>query len=120
MSENHQDLQAPEGRHLVAAAANRLAERGYGQLGPATNMPDLTQSESLNRHIREYLRILLNRKGLILSITAACVAIGAFRVLTVTPEYTSSLRLQIDRNVAKIIDNSATAASEDRESDFMR
>src|SRR6185369_5206527 len=89
MSENHQDLQGQEGRQLVAAAANRLADRGYGQLGPA--IPDLTQSENLNRYIREYFRILLNRKGLILSITAACVAIGAFRVLTVTPEFTSTL-----------------------------
>ena len=109
-----------EGRHLVAAADTQLAERAYRQLGPATNMPDLTQSEYLNKTIREYLGILLNRKGLILSVTAACLVIGGFRTLTTTPEFTSTLRLQIDRNVARIIDNSATAAAEDRDSDFMR
>jgi capsular exopolysaccharide synthesis family protein len=118
MSDNHQDLQGQEGRQLVAAAANRLAERGYGQLGPA--IPDLTQSENLNRYIREYFRILLNRKGLILSITAACVAIGAFRVLTVTPEYTSTLRLQIDRTVAKVIDSGATGPAETGDPEYMR
>ena len=119
MSENGNYARG-EGRHLVAAADTQLAERAYRQLGPATNMPDLTQSEYLNRTIREYLGILLNRKGLILSVTAACLVIGGFRTLTTTPEFTSTLRLQIDRNVARIIDNSATAAAEDHDSDFMR
>ena len=117
MSEN-QDLQGLEGRHIVPAAETRLAERGYGQLGPALSMLALTPAETLNRTIREYLRILFNRKILILSITAACVAIGAFRALTTTPEFTSSLRLQIDRNV-KIIDSGATSA-ENEDPDFMR
>ncbi|HVI80261.1 MAG TPA: Wzz/FepE/Etk N-terminal domain-containing protein, partial [Candidatus Acidoferrum sp.] len=117
MSEN-QDLQSLEGRHIVPAAETRLAERGYGQLGPATNMLALTSAEILNRTIREYLRILLNRKILILSITAACLAIGGFRDLTTTPEFTSTLRLQIDRNV-KIIDSGSTS-SENEDPDFMR
>ena len=117
MSAN-QDLQRLEGRNIVPAAETRLAERGYGQLGPAINMLGLTPAENLNRTIREYLRILLNRKILILSITAACVAIGAFRALTTTPEFTSTLRLQIDRNV-KIIDSGATSA-ENEDPDFMR
>src|SRR3954453_3706983 len=106
MSEN-QDLQSLEGRHIVAAAETRLAERGYGQLGPATNMLALTPAEIINRTIREYLRILVNRKILILSITAACLSIGAFRAVTTTPEFTSTLRLQIDRNV-RILDSGAT------------
>src|SRR4051794_13970982 len=114
MSEN-QDLQSLEGRHIVAAAETRLAERGYGQLGPA-NMLALTPAEILNRTIREYLRILVNRKILILSITAACLSIGAFRALTTTPEFTSALRLQIDRNV-RVID---TGATENEDPDFMR
>ena len=111
MSENHQDSPRREHGQLVAAVDTRLAERAYGQLGPATNILDLTASENLSRNFREYLGILLNRKGLILSIMAACLAIGAFRALTTTPEFTSTLRLQIDRNVAKVIDNGATNVS---------
>lgn len=53
--------------------------------------------------ILEIWRIVNKRKLLILSIAAAFLAIGAVRTLMKTPLYTATVRLQIDRNVARIV-----------------
>src|SRR5436190_18120192 len=53
--------------------------------------------------IFEYWRILKKRKWLILSVVGACVAVGVVLTLMKTPLYTATVRLQIERNTAKIV-----------------
>ena len=75
-------------------AYGRLA--GYG--GSVTEEP-----EQLGLTLLEYWRILYKHKWLILSITAAFIVLSTVRTLMQTPEYTSTVRLQIDplSNVVK-------------------
>ncbi len=53
--------------------------------------------------ILELWRIAYKRKWLILGIAAAFLTIGSLRTLMKVPLYTATVRLQIDRNVAKIV-----------------
>ena len=62
-------------------------------------------------------RILNKRKWLILGIAAAFVVLAAVRTLMQTPLYTATVRLQIDRNVAKIVQGDNVMPVEDA-SDF--
>ena len=68
----------------------------------------------------EYLRILLKHRWLILSIVAASLVLGAVMTLMKTPLYTSTVRLQIDRNVAKIVEGGNITPVEGEDSEFMR
>jgi succinoglycan biosynthesis transport protein ExoP len=56
------------------------------------------------RKLLEYWHILNKRKWLILSIAASFLVLGGLRTLMETPLYTATVRLQIDRNVAKIVE----------------
>jgi len=95
------DLYAPAGRYPASLAAP-----------PA----------DIASKIREYLRILNRRKWIILSIAGAILALGTIRTLMMTPLYTSTVRIQIDRNAAKIVEGgSVTPMDTDHwNNDFLR
>ncbi|MFV0296595.1 MAG: GumC family protein [Hyphomicrobiaceae bacterium] len=65
--------------------------------------------DELRRTLLWYVRLLLKRKFLILGIAAACLLVGATRTLMQTPLYTSTVRIQIDRQAAKIVDGDSSA-----------
>ncbi|TCT03980.1 GumC family protein [Aquabacter spiritensis] len=75
---------------------------------------------SSGQQILRYVRILLKRKWLILAITLAFGVIGAVRTMMETPLYTSSVRLQIDRNVAKVVEGGNVTPVEGFDFDFLR
>src|ERR1700675_4056172 len=68
----------------------------YG--GDAT--ADATPVFGLSLH--EYLRILIKRKWLILSILGVAVVIGALTTLMKTPLYTSTVRMKIRPHTPKV------------------
>ena len=68
----------------------------------------------------EYLRIVVKRRWLILSIVTAAVVLGAVMTLMKTPLYTSTVRLQIDRNVAKIVEGGNITPIGGSDIEFMR
>ncbi|HVX35939.1 MAG TPA: polysaccharide biosynthesis tyrosine autokinase [Hyphomicrobium sp.] len=70
--------------------------------------------------IREHWRIFNKRKWLILAIAFAVLAIGTIRTLMTTPLYTSTIRLQIDRNVAKIVDGGSVTPVEGTDNEFLK
>jgi succinoglycan biosynthesis transport protein ExoP len=70
--------------------------------------------------LHEYLRILIKRKWLILSILGAAVVIGTLTTLMKTPLYTSTVRMQIDPNTAKIVQSGDVTPVEGPNADFMR
>ena len=88
-----------------------------GYRGSAADEPELFGLKLL-----EYWRILNRRKWLILSITAAFLALSGVRTLMQTPLYTATVRLQIDPNVARIVENGNIAPVEEggEDSEFMR
>ena len=110
----------PEGGQLVLAAQNLPAARDpYGMPAgyPATGAE--TPGHSYLDIILELWRIAYKRKWLILSIAAAFLTIGSLRTLMKVPLYTATARLQIDRNVAKIVNTEAVLPDND-DYDFMR
>jgi capsular exopolysaccharide synthesis family protein len=68
----------------------------------------------------EYLRILIKRRWLILSIALASVVYATLSTLMQTPLYTSSVRLQIDRSVAKIVEAGNITPVEGSDLEFMK
>jgi polysaccharide biosynthesis transport protein len=68
----------------------------------------------------EYWRILKKRKSMILSVLLACVAIGVLLTLMATPLYTSTVRLQIDRNVAKVVEGGNVTPTEGADFEFTK
>src|SRR5689334_13243263 len=110
------------GRQLVAPAETQgvpSIRDPYRTLTLYGGTGENAQEAGLN--ILHYWRILNRHKWLILSITAAFIALATVRTLMQTPLYSATVRLQIDRNVAKIINNeSVTPAEDDYNSDFMQ
>jgi len=68
----------------------------------------------------EYLRIFIKRRWLILSMVGAALVFGALTTLMKTPLYTSTLRLQIDRSVAKIVEAGNITPVEGSDLEFMK
>jgi succinoglycan biosynthesis transport protein ExoP len=65
-------------------------------------------------------RIFVKRKKLIAGVILSVFAIGMLRTFMVTPLYTSTIRLQIDRNVSKVVESGSVAPIESADLDFMR
>jgi capsular exopolysaccharide synthesis family protein len=74
----------------------------------------------LQAGILVYLRILIKHRWLILSIVSASLVFGAVITLMKTPLYTSTIRLQIDRSVSKIVEGGNITPVEGQDSEFMR
>lgn len=90
-------------RKLVPAADNvPTVHHPYGDVG-AYMGGAYEDQENFSFDLREYLRIFYKRKWLILSVLVAVVALGAVRTLMQTPIYSSTVRLQIDRNSMEIV-----------------
>jgi succinoglycan biosynthesis transport protein ExoP len=105
-------------RGLVTVAAQVPAARDPYSLPAAYGEAEPSQVFGLSIH--EYLRILFKRKWLILSILGASVVIGTMTTLMKTPLYTSTIRLQIDPNTAKIVEAGNVTPVEGPNLDFMR
>lgn len=107
------------GTNLVPIAPHALLKRDpYGPSvgGLAFEAP----SADLRMLLLEGLRILVKRKWLIVSVTVAALALGIVNTLMITPLYTSTVRLQIDRNVTKVIEGGSTTPVEAMDADFLR
>lgn len=76
--------------------------------------PDLAET------VREYIRILTRRKWLVLSILGIVTTLGTLYALLSTPLYTSTVRLQIDRNVAKVVEDGNVTPVEGTDTEFLR
>lgn len=95
----------PTGGRLVAtSSAHPLLQRGYyGTVGAYTPPPG-DDGDAFQIDVLEYVRILSKRRWLIGGIAAAFLALGALVTLMMTPHYKATVRLQIDRQAAKIVE----------------
>jgi capsular exopolysaccharide synthesis family protein len=113
-------------RDLVTTPRSLPAARGsygaYGEVGAyAGYASESDAAGSFGPEFREYLRIIRKRKWLIVGIVAAFVVLGGVRTLMMTPVYTATVRLQIDRNAAKVVDSgNVSAAGEGGEYEFLK
>jgi capsular exopolysaccharide synthesis family protein len=70
--------------------------------------------------LRNYLRILNKHKLLIGGVTAVFFVLGLLQVLLATRLYTATIRLQIDRNVAKIVESGNVMPAEGSDNEFYK
>jgi len=68
----------------------------------------------------EFWRVIRRRKWLIVCISAAAMLLGALATFMTTPLYTATVRLQIDRNVAKIVESGNVIPVEGSDAEFFR
>ena len=105
---------------LAPAASGVPALRDpYGLTGGYGATPGYG-SEDSSLDLLQYWRLLNKRKWLILSIAVAALTLGVVRTLMETPLYTATARLQIDRNVAKIIESGNVTPVEGGDSEFLK
>src|SRR5919109_1885447 len=108
----------PTAGRLVPAAQGVPAPHSEGPVGSYGGFaPD---AGSFGPDLLEYWRILNKRKWLIASITAVFVVLGTVRTLMMTPLYTATVRLQIDRNAAKIVEGGNVTPVEGSDLEFQK
>src|SRR5579883_907416 len=100
--------------HAAIAARDASGPAASGL--PAT--AEIAEPDGLG--LAEYWRIALRRKWLVLGIALTFVVLGGLRTLMMTPLYTSTVRLQIDRNVAKIVEGGNVTPVEGTDVEFLK
>ena len=112
------------GHSLVTAGAAQTAltkREAYGY-GAGANGPAQQEDEAdLAASVRQYAHMLLKRQWLILSIALVTVVLGGLHTLLKTPLYLATVRIQIEREPAKILEGGATSPIESAgATDFLR
>src|SRR5260370_17625682 len=86
---------------LTVSAPTTSGGDGYRGAYPAAIHPETT---GFVAKLFEFWWVLKKRKWVVLSVLLAFLAIGALLTLMTTPVYMATVRLQIDRNVAKLVE----------------
>jgi polysaccharide biosynthesis transport protein len=108
------------GRELISLTDKARAP-GTGTIGYGTSFDHIpTDSEKFRASVLEYWRIILKWRYVFLSITAIFVALGALLTLQMTPLYTATTRLQIDRNTTKVIEGGNIIPVEGADFEFLK
>jgi polysaccharide biosynthesis transport protein len=121
---NHQSYPSDEtgrtARGLVPAEETALAGRDpYYYPGASVGFSN-DPPTGFHLELIEYLRIVIKRRWLILSVVASSLVLAVVITLMKTPLYTSTLRLQIDRGAAKIVEGGNITPTEGGDSEFLR
>ncbi len=111
----------PPGREIVEAQAGAVATRsgygpvGYGGYGVSEDEGDFASS------LRWMLGIALKHKWLVIGMTCAAIALGGLITLMQTPQYSAMVRVQVERDAAKVVEGGNTAPTETGNStEFLR
>src|SRR6266478_9984274 len=110
----------PNGQQLVSltvSAPSTSGGDGYRGAYPAAMHPQTTDFVA---KVFEFWWVLKKRKWFVLSVLLAFLAIGALVTLMTTPLYTATVRLQIDRNVAKVVEGGNVTPLEGTDFEFMK
>jgi capsular exopolysaccharide synthesis family protein len=106
---------------VPAGGTNLPAHAPYGYGPVSTPLEEVRGAPGeITLLILEFWRILTRRKWLIVFIALVCVLLGALATMMTTPLYTATVRLQIDRNVAKIVDSGSVIPVEGSDAEFQR
>jgi len=104
---------------VPAGSAAPVAYHPYGPIGGHVEDARSAPGE-LTLLLVEFWRVLRRRKWLIVCVAIAFMFLGALATLMTTPLYTATVRLQIDRNVAKIVDGGSVLPIEGSDAEFQR
>ena len=70
--------------------------------------------------LMQYVHLALKRKWLILSIVLAMGGLGTLKAFLTTPRYTAAVRIQIEREAAKVLERGSAAPQEEGGLDFLK
>jgi polysaccharide biosynthesis transport protein len=110
----------PNGQQLVSqtlSAPTTWVADGYRGAYPGAIDPE---TPGFVAKLFAFWWVLKKRKGVVLSVFLAFLAIGALVTLMKTPLYTATVRLQIDRNVAKVVEGGNVTPVEGGDLEFMK
>ena len=111
MPERNSEIATRGGIVPAAAAKAPVNRNSYGPMGGG--YPDPTQNATWGfGHVYEYWRILKKRKWIILTALTVCLTFGTLITLMEKPLYTTSVRVQVDRSAAKIVESGNVAPVE--------
>jgi capsular exopolysaccharide synthesis family protein len=112
----------PRDRSLVRGPEGSIARQASEYSITDYAVPRQNEEEGLASTIRQFTHIALKRKWLIVAFVAAFSTLGAVRTFLKTPLFMANVRVQIDRNIAKIVDNTLAgqASEEDYANDFLK
>lgn len=108
MTDDRQDDMLPEGAARARGAIMARRADSKSVIDPAREAGEYYYGEppaDEGFDLRNYLRLLNKHKWLIGAVAAAFLTLGFLQVMLATRLYTATLRLQIDRGVAKIIES---------------
>lgn len=88
--------------------------------GPADFGVSEAEGNDLAVSIRQYLHVVLKHRWIILSCVLAATALGAVKALITTPLYSSTVRIQIDREPSKFLEQASAAPQEEGGLDFLK
>lgn len=98
---------------LTKTDPNAALQDLQNRYAPVTLAADFQgEGEGLAVILRRYLYMVLKRRWLILGVTLAFFVLGGVRTLLQTPLYVATVRLQIEREAAKIVDGNASSINE--------
>ncbi len=110
-----------DGRALIKAETTAVGQNGRDPYAPlGLGSASLAEGNDLAVTLRQYLYMVLKRRWLILGIALAFFVLGGVRVLLQTPLYSATVRIQIEREPAKIVEQGMTSQTEAGSSDFLR
>src|SRR6266849_4244152 len=110
---------ATAGRLIPAAQSVPAVREPYRQLGGYPGSALDTPKEA-GLDLFQYWRILRKRRWLIITTIASFLALGTVASLMPTLLYTATVLLQIDRNVAKIVEQGNVTPLEGSDFEFLR
>ena len=87
-------------------------ERRDPYLSVALGSASDAEGDDFSVTLRQYLHMALKHRWLILGTVLVFFVLGGTRTLLQTPLYTATVRIQIDRESAKIIEGGATSPTE--------
>ena len=120
---SHRGEERPdEGRSLIKAESTAVGQERrdpYGAVGLGS--ASLEEGNDLSVTLRQYFYMGLKHKWLILSVALAFFVLGGVRTLLQTPLYSATVRIQIEREPAKIIEGGVNTPTEAYENtDFLK
>ena len=107
------------GRALVPAGNSQVSFANRDQYYPL-GLEISEEGNDFAKTLRQYLHILLKRKWLILSLALVFFVLGGVRAAMKTPLYSSTARIQIDREPGKVIEGGSTSPNEEGGTEFLR
>ncbi len=86
---------------MTLVSSNQGGPAAFGLLSSAAVSPTADERPSI---IRQYLRIAIRRRWVIVGTTVGCVLLGLIATLLMTPKYTATATVEIAREANKVSD----------------